>query len=112
MCTKKQLDEISRLVALSYRRTLGDSIWKIMLYGSYARGTNDDESDIDYACIASGERMELQQKEMDIWHDTNKIGLDYNVVISPVVIPYDEFERYKTLLPYYRNIEREGVLIG
>ena len=112
MCTKKQLEEISALVVESYRRILGDSIWKIVLYGSYARGTNDGESDIDYACIADGERMELQEKEKDIWHDTNQICLDYDVMVSPVVIPYDEFERYKMLLPYYRNIEREGILIG
>ena len=112
MCTKKELDDISSLVVDSYRRTFGDSIWKIVLYGSYARGTNDDESDIDYACIAHGERMDLQSKIKSVWHDAANIGMDYGVYISPKIIPLDEFERYRTELPYYRNIEREGIQIG
>ena len=35
-----------------------------------------------------------------------------DVVVSPMVIPYDEFMRYRELLPYYRNIEEEGRKIG
>ena len=112
MCTKKQLDEISNLVVESYRRAFGDTIWKIVLYGSYARGTNDDDSDIDYACIANGERIELQEKVEAVWHDVVDIGLDYDVVISPTIIPYDEFLKYREQLPYYRNINREGVQVG
>ena len=40
------------------------------------------------------------------------IGLENDVVVSPTVIPYDEFEEYKEKLPYYRNIAREGMQIG
>jgi hypothetical protein len=39
------------------------------------------------------------------------LELDYELVISPTVIPYEEFEKYKEDLPYYRNIAREGVPI-
>ena len=34
----------------------------IFLYGSYARGDYDDESDIDIAAVVKGRRPELQDK--------------------------------------------------
>lgn len=40
------------------------------------------------------------------------IGLDYEVIISPTVISYKEFEDYKNILPYYRNIVQEGVVLS
>ena len=33
----------------------------------------------------------------------------YEMVLSPAVIPYEEFEKYREDLPYYRNIANEGV---
>ncbi|MGN0290705.1 MAG: hypothetical protein ACI4C5_02145 [Lachnospiraceae bacterium] len=35
--------------------------------------------------------------------------LDYDVIISPTVLPYEEFEIYKDIIPYYRSIYMEGV---
>ena len=32
------------------------------------------------------------------------IGLENDVVVSPTVIPFDEFEEYKQTLPFYMNI--------
>lgn len=40
------------------------------------------------------------------------IGLENDVILSPAVIPYDEFFRYKNTLPYYKNIAEEGKKIG
>lgn len=34
------------------------------------------------------------------------------IVLSPTVIPYDEFVKYRQTLPYYKNIAREGRKIG
>ena len=84
----------------------------IFLYGSYARGDYDDESDIDIAAVVRGRRQELQYKLKQMWDISAEIGLQNDVVVSPVVIPYDEFEKYKDILPYYRNIVKEGMRIG
>lgn len=35
-----------------------------------------------------------------------------DIVVSPTVIPFDEFEEYKEKLPYYMNIWKEGKQIG
>lgn len=112
MCTKNQLDYISRQIARSYRSVYGDSIVAIYLYGSYVRGDYDEESDIDITAIVKGDRRDLQDKLKQIWEASADIGLENDVIVSPTVIPFDEYEEYKQVLPYYRNIRKEGMQIG
>lgn len=110
--SEHQLNDISRKMAQSYRSVYGDSIVAIYLYGSYARGNFDDESDIDITAIVKGNRFELQNKLKQIWNISADIGLENDVIVSPTVIPFDEYEKYKQKLPYYINIRKEGKQIG
>ena len=112
MCTKNQLDNISRQISQTYRSVYGDNIVAIYLYGSYARGNYSDESDIDITAIVKGDRLELQNKLKKIWNISADIGLENDVIVSPTVIPFEEFEEYKQTLPYYMNIWKEGKQIG
>lgn len=112
MCTESQLEQIIRQIVKAYRTVYGENIREILLYGSYARGDYDNQSDIDFAAIVDGERMDLQEKLVDVWDEAADIGLLHDAVISPVVIPYEEFNKYKGKLPYYRNIETEGRRVG
>ncbi|MCD7890107.1 MAG: nucleotidyltransferase domain-containing protein [Oscillospiraceae bacterium] len=112
MCSRHDLDIILDEVAKSYRKTYGNNITKIFLYGSYARGDYHDDSDIDIVAIVKGDRLELQNELKKVWDVSNDLGLEYEVIVSPTVIPYDEFEEWKEDLPYYRNIEKEGIVVG
>ena len=56
--------------------------------------------------------MDLQEKLKQIWDVSADIGLENDVVVSPTVIPYAEYEAYKEILPYYMNIQKEGKRIG
>jgi len=95
-------------MANTYRCVYGDDIEAIFLYGSYARGDFDEDSDLDFVAIVKGERVNLQQKLNYILDDSVKMDLEYNVISSPNVIPQDEFYKYQNELPYYRNIYKEG----
>lgn len=112
MCTKLQLDYISRQIAQFYHSVYGNNIVAIYLYGSYARENYNDESDIDITAIVKGDRLDLQNKLKQVWDLSADIGLENNIVISPTVIPFDEYEKYKQILPYYMNIWKEGKRIG
>lgn len=112
MCTTAQLKHITEIMANAYREVYGANIMTIYLYGSYARGDYDGESDVDLVAIVKGERTVLQDKLKKVWDISVDVGFEHDVVISPMVIPYSEFEEYREKLPYYRNIEREGLKIG
>ena len=61
MCTPNELHIILRKISEAYRMTYGEKLIKIILYGSYARGDYEKNSDIDIVAIVDGERMALQQ---------------------------------------------------
>ena len=111
MCSQNELNVLLKEIAAIYRKVFGDDIVKIVLYGSYARGTFDAESDIDIAAIVKDEREELQRKLREVWVLSSDLELEYETILSPTVIPYEEFEKYRNDIPYYRNIEEEGIRI-
>ena len=64
------MDEICRRVVAAYRKAYGDDIEAIYLYGSYARGDFDEESDIDFAAIVKGDQFTCTRLPKWIWSST------------------------------------------
>lgn len=112
MCTEEQLNRIMAYMVECYRRVYGKDVEDILLYGSYARGEQANGSDIDIVAVVHGDRAELQDKLKVVWDESAELGLENDVIVSPTVIPYDEYVQYKDTLPYYRNISLEGKKIG
>ena len=83
---------------------------RVMLYGSKARGTDDEESDIDLLVLTS---RKLEWRERDAITDALfDIELAHGVVISSLVLPAAEWERGRfTVLPIHEEIEDSGVLV-
>jgi len=83
---------------------------RVVLYGSKARGTDDEESDIDLLVLTS---RELGWKERDSITDALfDIELAHGVVISSLVLPTAEWERGRfAVLPIREEIEDCGVLV-
>ncbi|MBR5799992.1 MAG: nucleotidyltransferase domain-containing protein [Lachnospiraceae bacterium] len=112
MCTETQLNEITKAMVDCYRVVYGDDIVEIVLFGSYARGNYTEDSDIDIVALVNGSREDLQKRLKQVWDMSAEIGLKNDVIVSPTVVPYDEFTKYKQTLPYYRSIAEEGKKIG
>ena len=112
MCTEAQLSRITKAMVECYRVVYGDDIVEIVLYVSYARGDYAEDSDIDIAAVVHGSREELQEKLKAVWDVSAELGVENDIIVSPTVIPYEEFMKYKQTLPYYRNIAEEGQKIG
>lgn len=106
------LRDILCSIKQGYKQVYGDDIMDIYLYGSYARGDYEQDSDIDFVAIVKGNRLDLQKKLKVMWDIAADLGLENDIVISPTVIPYNEFLQYQEKLPYYRNIIKEGVKVG
>ena len=80
-----------------------------ILFGSYARGEYDTESDIDIALLFDCTRSEVNRYLDGMAEIAADIGLQYGVVISFVGIPLEEYEKWLPTLPFYQSIAREGV---
>ena len=80
---------------------------RIVLYGSYARGTNTPESDVDVALLLNGSlNRETENKLSDLVVDLN---LKYDKVFSVIDIDYAVFQKWENVTPFYRNVNKEGI---
>ncbi len=87
----------------------GSSIAEIVLYGSYARGQETEESDVDMALVLREEQTEEQYDRMsDVVVDYQ---LDLGITLSVISIEQSEFMKWKTTLPFYKNVDREGIVL-
>ena len=87
----------------------GSSLVKVVLYGSYARGTQTDESDVDIAIFLNVNPDKKQKDaELDciVRHELNT-----GRTISVVDIEMNKYIEWGESLPFYRNIDKEGVTI-
>lgn len=83
-----------------------DSIHSIILYGSVARGTHTSESDVDIAVIISGYTQSMHDAMTDFVVD---LELEYNKVLSVLLIDYDKFKTWENIMPFYKNVKKEGI---
>ena len=86
-----------------------DQVVAVVLYGSYSRGEQTEESDIDIAVILNDQDEEQKHDRMI------DVVLDYElslaVTISVVQIDYLEYEKWRKVLPFYRNLDKEGIVL-
>ncbi len=93
---------------------LGERIKKIILYGSYARGDFDESSDIDIMILTDltdNEIIEQREKVWDIAYDIEWEN-NFDIVVSPLVKNIDKFNYWLEALPFYMNVQKEGVVLS
>lgn len=112
MCDNKTLDTILTKTVDKFKDTFQSSLKSVILYGSYARGDFDNESDIDVVALVDIERPEINKYFGDIVKFSSQIDLEYGIMLSPSIVPYDEYVKFKNDLPYYSNIAKEGVILN
>ena len=90
-------------------KVLRGNVVKIVLYGSVARGTQSSESDIDIAIFLLT-KMDTVTEDLlsDVIVDMN---LKYDKVFSVVDINDDVYRKWQNTLPFYQNVEKEGIVL-
>ena len=93
------------------QKLLDKRLKKVILYGSYARGDFNKNSDIDIMILTdlSFEEIEdYRDKISDIAYD---IELDTGVILSPIIKNIDIYNNRVKFVPFYKNVQKEGVVL-
>lgn len=84
---------------------LASYVNELYLYGSYARGTQTWESDVDLLLILDGNAPNLKKKIIKLKAEVSQDGID-DVQVDLKVL-YGNAWKESSML-YYQNIRREG----
>ena len=112
MCNQSVLDIVTGKVVQAAIESLGDKLDKVILYGSYARGDYDSESDIDIMVLADIPRENANRVWEQIWDITGDLDLEYDIVVSVHITDCATFYKFINDLPFYMNVMREGVVLS
>lgn len=107
----KQLLNILRDVKHEIRQLLGDKLKALILYGSYARNEQDPESDIDIMILVDDSEDGLRDFRYSIADVMGELTIKYGKLISLAEVTYNRFVDFLEVLPFYKNINEEGVEI-
>ncbi|RPI15575.1 MAG: nucleotidyltransferase domain-containing protein [Ignavibacteriae bacterium] len=88
-----------------------DNLQKIILYGSFARATETDESDIDIMILTELKDDEIKKFDDDINNIAVDLSLKYNKVFSFVILNANHYYKYLNFIPFYQNVLRDGKVI-
>jgi len=99
---RKLMKELKEGLVLIYKDQLKD----LYLYGSYARGVAQSDSDIDVMIVL--DNYESYGQEIDRTGELiSKLSLDYGISISRVIMKELQWKNSDT--PLLRNIRIDGV---
>lgn len=92
---------------------LGENLEKIILYGSYARGDYNASSDIDIMILTNLDNEELEEYKTKIWDYSYDIEEENNfeIKLSPLIKNINYYEERVNVVPFFRNVQREGVAL-
>ena len=109
MCSQAVLKTITGKVVTTAKASLGDKLYKVILYGSYARGDYDDESDIDIMILADIPREDCEREYEKINEFASRLGLEHDVLVYVDITDVITFNKYINDMPFYMNVLKDGV---
>lgn len=109
MRTENRLSAVMSDVVKKAKSLFGDRLGSVILYGSYARGDYDEESDIDVMITADISPEETARFGRELTDYSVDVDLANNVVLSIILQDCATYEKYKNSYPFFMNIEKEGV---
>ena len=109
MCSASQLNTIVTKIAQRAITVFGNKLSSTVLYGSYARGDFDSESDIDIMILVDIPCEELFKYKQPFIELTSDLGLEHDIVITVTLRDTYTFDKYLHAVPFYQNVAKEGV---
>lgn len=94
--------EVLILFVQGTKKILKNNLSKLIVYGSYARGDYKENSDIDVMILTPLSKEEIEQVENSIFDLAFDLELENEA----------HYRYWLGALPFYDNVEKEGIVIG
>ena len=82
----------------------------VILYGSYARGDYNSESDFDILILLNKTKIS-REDEKSVKYPLYDIEFETGKIISPLVLTKKEWVTQHKITPFYENVTREGIVL-
>ncbi|WP_254561737.1 nucleotidyltransferase domain-containing protein [Dyadobacter diqingensis] len=112
MSTRKVPESVARLTEefVSQMKALyGNRLDKVILFGSYARGENTKDSDVDYLVVLNDDEIRALREISAISAVTSLLGLKYDVWVSAIPFTVNRLSSGET--PLGLNVNNEGIVL-
>ncbi len=90
---------------------LGNRLKKVILYGSYARGDYDKNSDIDIMILTDLNDNEIVKYRVVVRDLACELEVENDIIISPIVRNIEKYNNRINIIPFYMNVQKEGVVL-
>ena len=105
----EELMKVVNLLKKDLSDHFGARIERIILYGSYARGDYNEDSDVDIMVLLND--LPVREDEKFVDRLSFDYMYDYTVLFSIMLQVNIKYNIVLDFYPYYQNIEKEGIMI-
>lgn len=91
------------------KKIYGSHLRQVILYGSYARGDYNEESDIDIMILLDISDIEINDYSHQLSDMTYDFNYDNNILIMPIAKNESHFNKWLRAYPFYNNVKKDGV---
>ena len=112
MYSLQEIDRIVEELRKGVTAMFAQGQMETILFGSYARGGAEEGSDIDVFLLVDASREEIMERNWELGELAAELLMKYGVLVSPIVENRSYFYSNAQVLPFFRNVAREGVRVG
>jgi uncharacterized protein len=91
------------------KKHYGDRLAKIILYGSYARGDFNEESDIDFMVILNDEEVRAMKETLYTNSEIYDLTLKHDILVSMFATSKKKFDVATKM--FYQFVKKEGITV-
>lgn len=93
------------------KKIYGAHLKSVILYGSYARGDFQPDSDVDVMILLDLSDLDLKQYSQKLSYMTYDFNMDNDLDIKPITKNEQHFKKWVVNYPFYANVRKEGVVL-
>ncbi len=103
------LKELIAELELNLKKIFKEKLRKIIVFGSYARNTQEIGSDLDIMVLLDLDETELKDYREQLLDVNVELTTRYGIVLSIITNSYNHFNEWVEYMPFFKAVQTEGI---